>query len=50
MTTRRGASASKPVSRPKASRPAPTRVSRPQIAPHVKTLSNGQPRPKRRSR
>lgn len=32
----------------KAPRPAPTRVSRPQVVTHVKTMSNGEPRPKSR--
>ena len=36
--------------KPKAPRQAPTKVMRAQIGPHVKTLSNGQPRPKRRSK
>lgn len=35
--------------RSRVSRPSPTRVMRAQIAPHIKTLSNGQPRPRRRS-
>lgn len=46
MATRRKA----PSSKPKAtSRPSPTRVMRAQVAPHVRTLSNGQPRLKRRT-
>lgn len=29
-------------------RPAPTKVYRPQVVTHVKTMSNGEPRPKSR--
>ena len=32
------------------SRPRPTNVNAIQVAPHVKTLSNGKPRPKKRGR
>ena len=39
-----------PESQPagKFQRPAPTKVYRPQVVTHVKTMSNGQPRPKSR--
>lgn len=47
MAIRRKASSSKPKA---ISRPSLTRVMRAQVAPHVRTLSNGQPRPKRRIR
>ena len=55
MATRKATSsgtrtASKPVSRPAPSRPTPTRTVRTAVAPHVKTTSNGSPRPKRRSK
>lgn len=33
---------------PKQPRPAPVRTPRAQMAPHVRTLANGQPRPKTR--
>lgn len=32
------------------SRPKPTRIASAGIAPHVRTMSNGKPRPKRRSK
>lgn len=32
------------------SRQKPTKVNAIQVAPHVKTLSNGKPRPKKRGR
>lgn len=34
---------------PNFKRPAPTKVSRPQMATHAATLSNGQPRPRKRT-
>ena len=39
---------SAPKSAPKSTRPAPTKVVRAAVAPHIKTTSNGSPRPKRR--
>ena len=59
MPTKRTSSssrASKPASKPapkpasKTSRPAPTKTIRTAVAPHIKTLSDGSPRPKRRSK
>ena len=32
-----------------AKRPSPVKVMRAQVAPHPRTLSNGQPRPKKRT-
>lgn len=32
------------------SRPKPTKVARLNVAPHVKTMSNGKPRPKKRGK
>lgn len=48
MATRKATSSGiRTVSKP-VSRPAPTRTVRTAVAPHVRTMSNGQPRPKRR--